>query len=114
MRELLATWLVERRHPIVAVESKSFRDFAGYLNPLAVGKLPKSGNTCRADIMKCFQSAKQTIKERVRIAKSAYRLISGPLQSNPRDSWPLDKQRIQEGKSELRDAGVATRRAWRN
>jgi hypothetical protein len=58
LRELLATWLVERRHPFIEVESQAFRNFVEYLNPLAVNKLPKSGNTCCADIMKCFQSAK--------------------------------------------------------
>jgi hypothetical protein len=65
----------------VEVESKGFKAFVGYLNPLAVSKLPKSGNTCRADIMNCFQSAKQTIKESVRNAKS--RILSFDLWTSP-------------------------------
>ena len=74
LRELLATWLVERRHPFIEVESQAFTNFVEYLNPLAVNKLPKSGNTCRADIMKCFQSTKSIVKESLRSARSRIHL----------------------------------------
>jgi hypothetical protein len=68
LRELLATWLIEQRHAFTEVESKAFRDLVAYLNPVAIDKLPKSGNTCRADIMKCFQRAKATIRDSLRNA----------------------------------------------
>jgi hypothetical protein len=74
LRELLATWLVERRHPFIEVESQAFRNFVEYLNPLALDKLPKPGNTCHADIMECFQQAKSTVKESLQSARSKIRL----------------------------------------
>lgn len=41
-----------------------------YLNPLAVNKVPKSANTVRADIVKCFQVAKETINQSLQMSKS--------------------------------------------
>jgi hypothetical protein len=56
------------------VENQAFRNFVEYLNPLAIDKLPKSGNTCRADIMRCFQQAKSTVKESLQSARSTIHL----------------------------------------
>jgi hypothetical protein len=73
---------VDRRHAFIEVESQSFRDLVEYLNPLAVNLVPKSGNTCRADIMKCFDVAKLYINESLSTAKSKIHL-SFDLWSSP-------------------------------
>jgi BED zinc finger len=74
LRELLVEWIVDRRHPFVEVESSAFRNFVEYLNPLAVNKVPKSANTVRADIVKCFQVAKKTINQSLQTSKSKIHL----------------------------------------
>ena len=82
LRELIAEWLVDRRHPFVEVENDKFRRIIEYINPLAVSKIPKSANTSRADVMKCFEVAKLTIKENITTARSKIHL-SFDLWSSP-------------------------------
>ena len=59
---------------IQEVEAESFRNVIEYCNPMAVKKLPKSANTVRSDIMKCFEAAKVTVKENLKIARSKIHL----------------------------------------
>lgn len=63
-------------------KTQSFRDIIEYVNPLAISKIPKSGNTIRNDILKCFEIGKLTIKENLNSAKSKIH-ISFDLWSSP-------------------------------
>jgi len=69
LRELIAELLVDRRHSFVEVENDKFRKIIEYINPLAVSKMPKSANTSRADVMKCFEVVKLIIKENITAAR---------------------------------------------
>ena len=82
LRNLIAEWLVDRRHSFVEVESDKFCALVEYINPFAVNKIPKSANTSRADIIKCFEVAKLTIKENLSTARSKIHL-SFDLWSSP-------------------------------
>jgi hypothetical protein len=82
LREMIAEWSVDRRHAFIEVESQTFRNLVEYLNPLAVNLVPKSGNTCRADIMKCFDVAKLYIQDSLSAARSKIHL-SFDLWSSP-------------------------------
>ena len=68
LRNLIAEWLVDRQHSFVEVESDKFHAFVEYINPFAASKIPKSANTSHADIIKCFEVAKMTIKENLSTA----------------------------------------------
>jgi len=74
LRELVVKWVVDRRHAFKEVEAESFRNVIDYCNPMAVKKLPKSANTVRSDIMKCFEVDKVTVKENLNIARSKIHL----------------------------------------
>jgi hypothetical protein len=82
LQELIAQWLVDRRYPLVEVQSIKFRKLIEYINPLVVSKIPKSANTTRSDIMQCFKTAKQSITEKFSTARSKIHL-SFDLWSSP-------------------------------
>jgi hypothetical protein len=71
---LVVQWIVDHRHSFKEVEAESFRNIIEYCNPMAIKKLPKSANTVRSDIMKCFEVAKITIKENLDAARSKIHL----------------------------------------
>jgi hypothetical protein len=74
LRELLVDWVVDRRHPFNEVEADSFRSLMEYLNPMAISKVPRSGNTVRVDVMSCYEVAKVIIQKNLSRAKSKIHL----------------------------------------
>jgi hypothetical protein len=74
LRELIVEWIVDRRHAFNEVKAASFRMLVEYLNPMAVNKVPRTGDTVRADVMSCYQVAKVTIQKNLSRAKSKIHL----------------------------------------
>jgi hypothetical protein len=82
LRELLVKWIIDRRHAFLEVEAQSFQELVEYLNPLAVSKVPKLANTIQADTMKCFETAKFTLRKNLDTARSKIH-ISFDLWTSP-------------------------------
>ena len=67
-------WIVDRRHAFNEVEAESFRQIIGYLDATAISKLPKKGDTIRAETTKYFEEAKLIIAETLSTSKSMIHL----------------------------------------
>jgi hypothetical protein len=61
LRKLIVEWVVDRRHAFNEVEAESFQQIVEYLDAAAVSKLPKKGDTIRAETTKYFEEAKSII-----------------------------------------------------
>jgi len=49
LRKLIVEWIVDRCHAFNEVEAESFRQIIRYLDPTAISKLPKKGDTICAE-----------------------------------------------------------------
>jgi hypothetical protein len=74
LRKLIVEWIIDRRHSFNEVEAESFRKIIAYIDAAAESKLPKSGKTIRADIIRYFHEAKSTIIELLSTAHSKIHL----------------------------------------
>jgi hypothetical protein len=74
LRKLIVEWVIDRRHAFNEIEAESFRKILAYIDVAAVSKLPKSGNTIRADAIKYFMEARQIIKELLTTVRSLIHL----------------------------------------
>ena len=74
LRKLIVEWIVDRRHAFNEIEAESFRQIIGYLDATAVRKLPKKGDTIRAETTKYFEEAKLIIAETLSTSKSMIHL----------------------------------------
>jgi hypothetical protein len=74
LRKLIVEWIVDRRHAFNEVEAESFRQIIGYLDATAISKLPKKGDTIRAETTKYFEEAKLIIAETLGTSKSMIHL----------------------------------------
>ena len=74
LRKLIVEWIIDRRHAFNEIEAKSFRKILAYIDVAAVSKLPKKGDTVRADTVKYFSEAKAIVKELLTTARSLIHL----------------------------------------
>jgi hypothetical protein len=74
LRKLIVEWIVDRRHAFNEVEAASFRKIVEYLDVVAVSKLPKKGDTIRAETTKYFEEAKLLITEILSTSRSMLHL----------------------------------------
>jgi len=63
LRRLITEWIIDRSYSFNEVESKSFQNIIEYLDATAISKLPKTGDTIHADIIKYFKQAREIINE---------------------------------------------------
>jgi len=73
-RKVVIKWIIDRRHAFNEVGAESFRNIIAAINKAAVNKLPHSGNTILADILRYFKEAKPLIAELLSTARSRIHL----------------------------------------
>ena len=72
--KVVIKWIIDRRHAFNEVAAESFRNMIAAIDKAAVNKLPHSGNTIRADILRYFKEAKPMIAELLSTARSRIHL----------------------------------------
>ena len=81
LRKLIVEWIVERRHSFIETESEALFKIFEFLDPRSTNALMVA-NTTRRDITKYFETAKETIQERLSLARSQIH-ISYDLWTSP-------------------------------
>ena len=82
LRKAVIKWMIDRRHAFNEVAAESFHNMIAEINKAAVNKLPHSGNTVRADILRYFKQAKPRIAKLLSTARSRIHL-SFDLSTSP-------------------------------